>query len=646
MLYDNHDIKRWGKGGLIAAFSLFILYACANPGTPTGGPIDTTPPVVIGSTPVGNALNNKKTKIIINFDEYIKLDKPNEKVVVSPPQIQQPEIKTNGKKISVNLLDSLKPNTTYTIDFSDAIQDNNEGNPMGNYAFTFSTGSAIDTMEVSGTVLNAADLEPIKGILVGLHSNLNDSSFVKLPFDRVARTDSRGHFVIKGIALGKYHIYALADADQNFYLSQKSEQYAFNEDIISPTSDQQMRQDTAWIDSLTVDTIVPRQYTHFMPDNIILRAFKDENTRQSLKKKERLTPQKFTLTFSAPNKDLPKIKGLNFNEKDAFIVEPNDKKDSITYWVKDSVNYKKDSLSFALSYLYTDSLNKLVPRTDTLNLVSKQKTLTKQAEHKKKKKKDEVPKIESLPMQKHIPSDMDVYDYIYFDFEEPIRSIKKEAIRLKEKVDSTYKVIPYQFEQDSTNVKRYNLYYNWVPEKEYSIEVDSATFVGQYGLVSEKIKQDFKVKALKDYGDIYFNVSGKVSPKAFVELLDASGKVIRKIPVRNNRASFYFLAAGKYGARLINDTNGNGIWDTGNYSEKLQPEEVFYYPQIIELKVMWKMEENWNINATSLDKQKPEDMKKQKADQDKKKKNQNNNNRGSNFSNNSNNFSGNNGSYR
>jgi hypothetical protein len=241
---------------------------------------------------------------------------------------------------------------------------------------------------------------------------------------------------------------------------------------------------------------------------------------------------------------------------------------------------------------------------------------------------------------------MDVYDYIYFDFEEPIRSIKKEAIRLKEKVDSTYKVIPYQFEQDSTNVKRYNLYYNWVPEKEYSIEVDSATFVGQYGLVSEKIKQDFKVKALKDYGDIYFNVSGKVSPKAFVELLDASGKVIRKIPVRNNRASFYFLAAGKYGARLINDTNGNGIWDTGNYSEKLQPEEVFYYPQIIELKVMWKMEENWNINATSLDKQKPEDMKKQKADQDKKKKNQNNNNRGSNFSNNSNNFSGNNGSYR
>lgn len=616
MLYN--DISKILKGILFVAVSVLMLYACANPGTPTGGPIDVTPPKVIGSTPTENAIGNKKTKVIINFDEYVKLDKPNEKVVVSPPQLQQPEIKTVGKKISVNLLDSLKPNTTYTIDFSDAIQDNNEGNPMGNYTFTFSTGAAIDTMEVSGNVLNAADLEPIKGILVGLHSNLNDSAFVKTPFDRVGRTDSKGHFVIKGVARGKYHIYALADADQNFFFSQKSEQLAFNNDLIIPTCNQQMRQDTAWVDSITVDTIIPKSYIHFMPDNIILRAFKENNTRQSLKKKERLVPQKFTLTFSAPNKDLPKIKGLNFDEKDAFIIETDNKKDSITYWLKDSVNYKKDTLSLALSYLYTDSLNNLSPRTDTLNLISKQKTLTKQVVQKKKKKKDEAPKIESLPMQNHIPQEMDVYDYVYFDFEEPIKSINKNAIHLKEKVDSLYKDIPYQFERDSVNMRRYNLYYNWVPEKEYSIEVDSAAFVGQYGLVSQKINQSFKIHALKDYGDIYFNISGNVCPTAFVELLDATGKIVRKMPVRDHRASFYFLAAGKYGARLINDRNGNNIWDTGDYSLKIQPEEVYYYPQIINLKVMWKIEENWNVDSTPLDKQKPEEMKKQKPDQDKK----------------------------
>ncbi len=624
MLYKNNDIKKILKSGFIAAASLLILYACANPGTPTGGPIDTTPPVVIGSSPKEYAINNKKTKVVINFDEYIKLDKPNEKVIISPPQLQQAEIKTSGKKISINLLDSLKANTTYTIDFSDAIQDNNEGNPMGNYTFSFSTGTAIDTMEVSGTVLNAEDLEPIKGILVGLQSNLNDSAFVKLPFERVARTDSKGHFVIKGIKRGKYHVFALYDSDMNFFFSQKTEQCAFNEDIISPDCSPSVRQDTTWIDSLTIDTIIPQKYTHFTPDNIMLRAFKEMNNRQQLKKKERLTPQKFSLIFTAPNKELPKIKGLNFNEKDAFVIEdPNQKKDSLIYWVKDSVNYKKDTLSIELSYLYSDSLNNLVPKTDTLNLVSKQK-IQKKVEKKKSKKDKEPEKTPTLAMEKHIPQQMDVYDYIYFDCEEPLRSFNKDAIHLKQKIDSTYKDIPFKFEQDSLNMRRYNLFYDWEPEKDYSLEVDSAAFVGMYGLVSEKIKQDIKVKALKEYGDIFFNVSGTVDPRAFVELLDPTGKVVRKIPVRNGRASFYFLAAGKYGARLVNDRNGNGIWDTGNYASKQQPEEVYYYPKIIDLKVMWKMEENWNINAVPLDKQKPNEMKKQKPDENKKK-NQNNN---------------------
>jgi hypothetical protein len=203
-------------------------------------------------------------------------------------------------------------------------------------------------MEVSGTVLNAADLEPIKGALVGLHANLNDSAFTKLPFERVGRTDSKGHFVIRGIAHGKYRVYALVDADQNYRLSQKSEVCAFNEALIEPTCDQRMRQDTMWVDSLTIDTIMPTKFTHFMPDDIVLRAFKAENTDQQLLKKERLIPQKFTLYFTAPNKELPKIHGLNFNEKDAFIIEKNAKNDTINYWVKDSVNYKKDSLSFTL----------------------------------------------------------------------------------------------------------------------------------------------------------------------------------------------------------------------------------------------------------------------------------------------------------
>ena len=257
--FENQKIKQIVRKVLPVVTLGAMLYSCASIGRPDGGPYDETPPRFIGSTPAAGALNNERTKISLMFDEFIKLEKATEKVVVSPPQIQQPEIKASGKRIQVNLLDSLKPNTTYTIDFSDAIVDNNEGNPLGNFAFTFSTGTEIDTMEVAGTMLDASNLEPIKGMLVGLHSNLNDSAFTKLPFDR---------------------IYGLMDADQNFTFNQKSEMIAFHDSLIIPRMEERIRMDTAWVDSLTYDTIVEKKYMHYLPDDVILRAFKELNYTQ------------------------------------------------------------------------------------------------------------------------------------------------------------------------------------------------------------------------------------------------------------------------------------------------------------------------------------------------------------------------------
>ena len=153
-----------------------LLVSCAKMGQPDGGWFDETPPKVIGASPADGAVNVNQKKINIYFDEFIKLDNPSEKVVVSPPQLEQPEIKGAGRRIQISLVDSLKANTTYTIDFSDAISDNNEGNPMGNYTYSFSTGAAIDTMEVSGHVLESENLEPVKGILVGLYADHADSA--------------------------------------------------------------------------------------------------------------------------------------------------------------------------------------------------------------------------------------------------------------------------------------------------------------------------------------------------------------------------------------------------------------------------------------------------------------------------------------
>ena len=212
------------RKSILTFAAILALIGCANMGQPDGGWYDETPPRVMGCTPADQSTNVDAKKITIYFDEYIKLDNPSEKVVVSPPQLETPEIKGAGNRIIVELNDSLKPNTTYTIDFSDAISDNNEGNPLGNYTYSFSTGTSIDTLEVSGYVLEAENLEPIKGILVGLYANLADSAFTTEPMLRVSRTDSRGRLTIQGVAPGEYRIYALQEADNNYSCRQKTEQ--------------------------------------------------------------------------------------------------------------------------------------------------------------------------------------------------------------------------------------------------------------------------------------------------------------------------------------------------------------------------------------------------------------------------------------
>ena len=624
----------WNRHKLPALLMLMIVvYSCASMGNPDGGPYDEEPPKFVRSTPKPFAINSKEKKVTIEFDEFIKLEKAAEKVVVSPPQLEQPEIKASGRKVVVGLVDSLRPNTTYTIDFADAIVDNNEGNPLGNYAFTFSTGTTIDTMEVSGTVLSASDLEPVKNIQVGLHSDLSDSAFMKKPFDRVSRTDSRGHFCIRGIAPGKYRIYALMDGNQNYLFDSKTEMIAFSDSIIIPAMEDAMRQDTIWKDSLTIDTIKSVGYTRFLPDDIILRAFKEENDRQYLTRSERDKENHFVLTFSARADTLPTLKGLNFDERDAFIIEKTDRNDSICYWIKDSLIYQMDTLEIQMDYLATDTLDRLVPQTDTLFLANKltraerEKLEAKAAEEKekeRKKKEKKGEKIEPEPtkfltLNVDAPSAFDLDRNVYLSFDEPVASIDTAAIHMEIKKDSLWEEIPFLFVSDSVLPRKYEILAEWEPEKEYQLSIDSMAFKGVYGLHTNKVKQTMKVKKLNEYGTILLNITGADST-AVVELLDGSGKVLRQQRITpQNTADFYYLNPGtKFYIRLFNDRNGNGVWDTGKYSEHLQPEEVYYFPKVWEMKANFDFEENWNINAVPVEKQKLDEIKKQKPEETKK----------------------------
>jgi hypothetical protein len=629
----------WKKHKLPLLLMLVIIgYSCASMGTPDGGPYDEMPPKFLGSSPKLHAVNVKSTKFELEFDEFIKLEKASEKVVVSPPQLEQPDIKVMGKKVVGELLDTLKDGVTYTIDFSDAIVDNNEGNPMGHFTYSFSTGSSIDTMEVSGTVLNAADLEPIKGIQVGLHKNLNDSAFTKLPFDRVSRTDSRGHFSIRGVAPGKYRIYALMDGNQNYLFDSKTEAIAFSDSIIIPSMMSATRQDTIWKDTLTIDTIKTIGYTRFMPDDIILRVFKEENTRQYFSRGQRDKENHFILKFSAKADTLPTLTGLNFDATDAFIVEPNAGNDSICYWIKDSLVYQMDTLQLKMDYLYTDSLNQLVPKTDTIYLANKltraqkEKLAKKEAEEKEKERKKKERKGEKvgpeatpfLNMKVDAPSTFDINKNIVLSFEEPVVRMDTSAIHVNVKVDTLWVKTPFLLVADSVVPRQYEILASWEPEKEYQLQIDSAAITGLYGLQTNKVEQTLKVKKLDEYGTLLLNLPG-VEQTCIVELLDSSGKVLRQQAVTpEGTADFYYLAPNtKYYIRMFDDRNGNKVWDTGVFETGIQPEEVYYFPKVWEMKANFEFEETWDVHAVPIEKQKLDEIKKQKPEETKKVQNKN-----------------------
>ncbi len=616
------------------------MASCARMGHPDGGWYDDTPPRVIFTSPSDKGTNTKSKRVTIAFDEFIKIDDPTNKVVVSPPQLEMPEIKASGKKIIIDLVDSLKANTTYTIDFADAISDNNEDNPMGNYTYSFSTGSSIDTLEVSGTVLDASNLEPVKGILVGLYANHADSAFTTLPLQRVSRTNGSGRCVIMGIAPGDYRIYALQDMDGDYKFSQKSEMVAYDKKLYSPTCRPDIRQDTIWRDSLRIDSIIRVPYTHFYPDDIVLLAFTEPQTDRYLLKTERKEPDRIDVFFTYGHDTLPEMRGLDFDISDAFIVEPSEDNDTITYWLKDTTLINRDTLTIEMTYMSTDTTGLLISKTDTLTCIPKlsyeRRQKLQEEEYKKWQKEQEKLKKRELPydtvmrptplqIKVNIPSGMNASQNITFDSPTPLNRLDTTAIHLYSKHDTLWYRARHILEPIPGQLRSYILRAEWRPGIEYSLEVDSAAFEDIYGHVSDPIKQGVKIAGNETVGSLFINISGTddLGGQLKVQLLNSSDKPTRETVMKDNTAEFYYLRGGKYYIRAFADINGNGIWDTGKYSDSLQAEPVFYYYRPIECKAKWDVTITWDLNATPRDKQKPLEITQQKPDKEKQRRNRN-----------------------
>lgn len=623
---------------LLAVSSCLLAISCARMGNPDGGWYDDTPPYVVSSSPADRATNVKPKRVSIYFNEFIKLEDAQNKVIISPPQLEMPEIKASGKRVIVDLKDTLKENTTYSIDFGDAISDFTEGNPMGNYAFTFSTGSVIDTLQVSGYVLNAENLEPIKGIQVGLYDDLSDTAFLKKPMIRISRTDSRGHFVIKGVAPGTYRCYALQDADNNYIYNQKAEMVGFSHDTFEPSWKPDTRQDTIWRDSLHIDNIVRVPYTHFLPDDITLLAFTALQDNRYLLKTERTEPHKIGFYFTYGDSVPPTIRGLNFASDSAFIVEPSLKNDTVYYWLRDTALVNQDTLRMEVQYMMTDTTNLLISKTDTLDITpkepyekrmkAKQKEIEKwEKEQEKKKKHDEpydsVMPTEQLNLKINPTGSLSPESIVTIESPTPLLRIDTAAIHLYTKVDSLWYDADYVLKPSAHNIRSYTLTADWKPETEYSLEIDSAAIEDIYGLVIGPVKQGMKVKSEDDYSTLTVNLSGIQDTAIIVQLLTSSESVVMQNKAKNGVAEFYYVNPGKYYLRAFVDSNGNGQWDTGDYYADRQAEAVYYYPEETECKAKWDVTRNWNLTARKRFDQKPAAIVKQKADKEKKLKNRN-----------------------
>ena len=626
-------------------FTLALVAACARMGNPDGGWYDETPPRVVGASPTEKATGVKTRKLHIRFNEFIKIENATENVVVSPPQLESPDIKAGGKSIDIELKDSLKANTTYTVDFSDAITDNNEGNPLGNYTYSFSTGEHIDTMEVSGWVLAAENLEPVKGILVGLYANLADSAFRTQPMLRVAKTDGRGHFVIRGIAPGKYRVYALQDVDGDYHLTQKGEEMAFNREIIVPSSKPDVRQDTLWRDSLRIDSISRVSYTHFLPDNITLRAFTHIQTDRFFTKAERTLPECFSLVFTAGSNELPQLRGLNFNNAErAFIVMPTAKKDTITYWIKDSALINQDTLRMQMQYWSTDTTGQLRMKQDTIEVLAKTpyakrlKEKQKKAEEWKKaqdkaQKKGEpfetIMRPEALKVEVKVNNSIAPDENVRIELPTPLQSLDSTKVHLYSKRDTLWYEARYRLRvregADSlapigTNLlhKRWlELQAEWKPGVEYSFELDSLALTDIYGTTSGNIKQGFKVREDKEFATLAVSLTALTDSNVVVQLLNGQDAVVKQTRALAGTANFYYLQPARYYLRLFVDHNGNGRWDTGDFYRGEEPETVYYFPEEIECKANWDATRTWNPTAKPLNEQKPGKITKQKPDKGK-----------------------------
>lgn len=562
---------------MLAAYCLHSS-SCANThGAPTGGPKDTIPPVVLKMQPDSNATNFPVTKgkITITFDEYVQLKDPSKNIILSPPQKKRPKTSIKGKNIVVTFEEPLDSNTTYSLNFGNAIVDNNESNPLPFFTYTFSTGTTIDTMMLSGNVYDYATLLPVEGATVSLYHNAKDSSvFNDLPA-AVTKTDKWGYFVLRNIKNIPYRVYAIKDENNNNKYDPGLEQVGFLDSLYTPSIVMEKGMSQLGIYDMK-DTLACMA----RPSEIELVMFPEKTTKQYIRDYKRVSERGSYIKFGAANVQIDSfsIRGIKSSR---VLQQLNATGDSLCFWIKDG-KMIDDTLFVGIKYLKSDSLNNLVPTVENLKFILSKALRNKdKANDRSKQGLGEKKRKDLLELSlKATPETLDQDGFI-LEFPEPLLEAKQDSLRFTmiDPKQQKFKAL-YTFTRDTADLKRYVLMPvdEFKKGNEYELFIPQFAFKDIYGNTNDSTKLKVSLPNDEKLSSISTHLTN-VETRYIIELVnDTRDKTFRRYTVtKDTTLLFPYLKEGDYSIRITQDLNANGRLDIGDVLSGKLPEKVKLY---------------------------------------------------------------------
>ncbi len=582
---------------------VLTAFSCAQEAMPSGGKKDVTPPSVVQSVPPNGAAGFTGNKFELKFSEFVVLDNINEQLLISPTMKEKPDFRLKGKKLIVKFKEALKPNTTYSIYFGDAIKDLTEGNPLHSYSYIFSTGDHVDSLSLSGKVVNAFDLQPAEGVMVMLYRHGNDT----IPFDSLpmrvppyylSKTDKKGNFQFRGLADDAYLAFALKDLNSNYFYDQPTEDIAFIDSLIHPVFiappvlDTTVKKDTTEIeinnvathvsDSLKIDTLKPVNQT---VKSFMMYMFQQADTVQRVLEAKLTGLNTIRFIFSTDASGVS-INAVNYPQRNLWHINRWSENHDTLWW------YLKESA------LTVDTLNILLEQnSDTLEQVFipvKFKNKTIRAVRKKKKQNKTMPeKRNLLTFTTNMKAAIRPTSALYIEFNQPVAKIITDSVLFVAGTDSVYS--PQFVPMDSLHLK-YRFPATLTEATKYRLLLPDSCFIDWNGYFNKQKNIGFSTKANKEYGTLTVNLSPEESGNYIFQFLNAKEDVVKQYFFTGDTSFLItYLNPGKYILKIIDDKNNNGKWDAGNYIRKIEPERVSYYAKIIDIRANWELEETWNI---------------------------------------------------